>query len=54
MFTLVFYERRLEQGPILEAAGLSHDEAEEMTPEWAGKGANVLLQAALEGAEVVR
>jgi N-carbamoyl-L-amino-acid hydrolase len=33
--------------------GLSHNEAEEITPEWAAKGANVLLHAVLECAEVV-
>jgi len=33
--------------------GLSHNEAEEITPEWAEKGANVLLHAVLESAEVV-
>jgi N-carbamoyl-L-amino-acid hydrolase len=33
--------------------GLSHNEAEEITPEWAEKGANVLLHAVLETAEIV-
>jgi len=33
--------------------GLSHNEAEEITPEWAVKGTNVLLKAVLETAEVV-
>jgi N-carbamoyl-L-amino-acid hydrolase len=33
--------------------GLSHNEAEEITPEWAEKGVNVLLHAVLEAAEVV-
>lgn len=33
--------------------GLSHNEAEAITPDWAEKGANVLLHAALEVAEVV-
>jgi len=33
--------------------GLSHNEAEEITPEWAEKGANVLLHAVLETAGVV-
>ncbi len=33
--------------------GLSHNEAEEITPEWAEKGANVLLHAVLETAQVV-
>ena len=33
--------------------GLSHNEAEEITPDWAEKGANVLLHAVLEAAEVV-
>jgi N-carbamoyl-L-amino-acid hydrolase len=33
--------------------GLSHNEAEEITPEWAAKGTNVLLHAVLEAAEVV-
>ncbi|MEL6768586.1 MAG: Zn-dependent hydrolase [Pseudomonadota bacterium] len=33
--------------------GLSHNEAEEITPEWAEKGTNVLLKAVLETAEVV-
>lgn len=33
--------------------GLSHNEAEEITPEWAEKGTNVLLHAVLETAEVV-
>ena len=34
--------------------GLSHNEAEEITPEWASAGADVLLHAVLEVAEVVR
>ncbi|MEM9762700.1 MAG: Zn-dependent hydrolase [Pseudomonadota bacterium] len=33
--------------------GLSHNEAEEITPDWAEKGTNVLLKAVLETAEVV-
>jgi beta-ureidopropionase / N-carbamoyl-L-amino-acid hydrolase len=33
--------------------GLSHNEAEEITPEWAEKGANVLLHAVVETAEIV-
>jgi beta-ureidopropionase / N-carbamoyl-L-amino-acid hydrolase len=33
--------------------GLSHNEAEEITPEWAAKGANVLLHAVVETAEIV-
>ena len=33
--------------------GLSHNEAEEITPDWAEKGANVLFHAVLETAEVV-
>ncbi|MEM9430648.1 MAG: Zn-dependent hydrolase, partial [Pseudomonadota bacterium] len=33
--------------------GLSHNEAEEITPEWAKKGADVLLHAVLETAEIV-
>jgi len=33
--------------------GLSHNEAEEITPEWAEKGTNVLLHAVLDLAEVV-
>jgi len=33
--------------------GLSHNEAEEITPEWAEKGVNVLLHAALATAEIV-
>ncbi len=33
--------------------GLSHNEAEEITPAWAEAGANVLLHAVLESAEVV-
>ena len=32
--------------------GLSHNEAEEITPEWAEKGANVLLHAVVETAEI--
>ncbi|NBD31356.1 MAG: hydantoinase/carbamoylase family amidase [Alphaproteobacteria bacterium] len=34
--------------------GLSHNEAEEIFPEWAEAGANVLMHAVLETAEVVR
>ena len=34
--------------------GLSHNEAEEISPYWAEAGANVLLHAVLETAEVVR
>jgi len=33
--------------------GLSHNEAEEITPEWSAAGANVLFQAVLESAHVV-
>ena len=33
--------------------GLSHNEAEEITPEWAAKGTDVLLHAVLEKAEIV-
>ena len=33
--------------------GISHNEAEDMKPEWATAGANVLLHAVLEKAEVV-
>jgi N-carbamoyl-L-amino-acid hydrolase len=33
--------------------GLSHNEAEEISPEWAGRGANVLLHAVAETAEIV-
>jgi N-carbamoyl-L-amino-acid hydrolase len=33
--------------------GISHNEAEDMTPEWAAAGANVLVQAVLEKAEIV-
>ena len=33
--------------------GLSHNEAEEITPDWAAKGANVLFHAVVETAEVV-
>jgi len=33
--------------------GLSHNEAEEITPKWAEAGANVLMHAVLETAEVV-
>lgn len=33
--------------------GISHNEAENMTPEWATAGCNVLLEAALEKAQVV-
>ncbi|RJL16299.1 Zn-dependent hydrolase [Paracoccus siganidrum] len=34
--------------------GLSHNEAEEISPEWAAAGCDVLLHAVLEAAEVVR
>lgn len=34
--------------------GLSHNEAEEITPAWAAAGTDVLLHAVLESAEVVR
>ncbi|MEO0823937.1 MAG: M20/M25/M40 family metallo-hydrolase, partial [Pseudomonadota bacterium] len=33
--------------------GLSHNEAEEITPEWAEKGTNVLLHAVLDSAEIM-
>ncbi|MEO1467762.1 MAG: Zn-dependent hydrolase [Pseudomonadota bacterium] len=33
--------------------GLSHNEAEEITPAWAEKGTNVLMHAVLEAAEIV-
>ncbi|MEM9782892.1 MAG: Zn-dependent hydrolase [Pseudomonadota bacterium] len=33
--------------------GLSHNEAEEITLDWAAKGANVLMHAVLEAAEIV-
>ncbi|WP_208350967.1 Zn-dependent hydrolase [Pseudaestuariivita rosea] len=33
--------------------GLSHNEAEEITPEWAAAGANVLFHAVVETAEIV-
>ena len=33
--------------------GLSHNEAEEISPEWAGAGANVLFHAVVETAEIV-
>jgi beta-ureidopropionase / N-carbamoyl-L-amino-acid hydrolase len=33
--------------------GLSHNEAEEITPEWAERGANVLFHAVVETAEIV-
>ena len=33
--------------------GLSHNEAEEITPDWAQKGTDVLLHAVLEAAEAV-
>jgi N-carbamoyl-L-amino-acid hydrolase len=33
--------------------GLSHNEAEDISKEWAGNGADVLLHAALETAEIV-
>lgn len=34
--------------------GLSHNEAEEISPEWAKAGADVLLNAVLDAAEIVR
>lgn len=34
--------------------GLSHNEAEEISPEWAAAGADVLLHAVLDAAEIVR
>lgn len=34
--------------------GLSHNEAEEISPEWAAAGADVLLHSVLEAAEIVR
>ena len=33
--------------------GLSHNEAEEITPDWAAKGTDVLLHAVLDAAEIV-
>jgi beta-ureidopropionase / N-carbamoyl-L-amino-acid hydrolase len=33
--------------------GLSHNEAEEITKDWAGAGANVLMHAVVEMAEIV-
>ena len=33
--------------------GISHNEAEDMTPEWAAAGTNVLVHAVLEKAGVV-
>lgn len=33
--------------------GLSHNEAEDIFPEWAAAGCNVLLHAVLETAEIV-
>jgi N-carbamoyl-L-amino-acid hydrolase len=33
--------------------GLSHNEAEEISPEWAAAGTDVLLHACLEVAEVM-
>jgi len=33
--------------------GLSHNEAEEITMDWASSGANVLFHAVLETAEIV-
>ena len=33
--------------------GLSHNEAEHITPEWAGAGANVLCRAAIDTAKIV-
>jgi N-carbamoyl-L-amino-acid hydrolase len=38
-------------GPCVD--GLSHNEAEEITPDWAAKGANVLFHAVVETAEIV-
>jgi N-carbamoyl-L-amino-acid hydrolase len=35
------------------AGGLSHNEAEAITPDWAARGADVLLHAVIEAAEVV-
>ncbi len=34
--------------------GLSHNEAEEITPQWAAAGGDVLLHAVLDAAEIVR
>jgi N-carbamoyl-L-amino-acid hydrolase len=33
--------------------GLSHNEAEEISPDWAAKGTDVLFHAVVETAEVV-
>ena len=33
--------------------GLSHNEAEEISKDWASAGANVLFQAVLETAEII-
>jgi N-carbamoyl-L-amino-acid hydrolase len=33
--------------------GLSHNEAEDISPEWAEAGANVLFHAVVETAEIV-
>jgi N-carbamoyl-L-amino-acid hydrolase len=33
--------------------GISHNEAEDMKPEWATAGGDVLIQAVLEKAEIV-
>jgi beta-ureidopropionase / N-carbamoyl-L-amino-acid hydrolase len=33
--------------------GISHNEAEDISPEWASAGAHVLMQAVLEKAEIV-
>jgi N-carbamoyl-L-amino-acid hydrolase len=33
--------------------GLSHNEAESITPDWATAGANVLMHAVLQAAEIV-
>jgi beta-ureidopropionase / N-carbamoyl-L-amino-acid hydrolase len=33
--------------------GLSHNEAEEISPEWAQKGCDVLFHAVVETAEIV-
>ena len=43
--------RGFAAGPCVD--GLSHNEAEEITKEWAMNGANVLLQAVVETAGVV-
>jgi N-carbamoyl-L-amino-acid hydrolase len=33
--------------------GISHNEAEAIKPEWAENGANVLIEAALQKAEII-